>query len=49
MRRIAAPRIGGMITAPLVSMVLIPVFHLLWQTRRLAAGRNIAETRPAGR
>jgi hypothetical protein len=29
-------------------MVLIPVFYLLWQTRRLAADRNIAETRPAG-
>ncbi len=31
MHRIAAPMIGGMITAPLVSMVLIPVLYFLWQ------------------
>lgn len=35
-RRIAAPMVGGMITAPLVSMLLIPVLYLLWQARRLA-------------
>ncbi|MEK6748953.1 MAG: efflux RND transporter permease subunit [Pseudomonadota bacterium] len=32
MRRIAAPMLGGMITAPLVSMVLIPALYLLWKT-----------------
>ena len=31
MRRIAAPMIGGMITAPLVSMLVIPVLYLLWK------------------
>jgi Cu(I)/Ag(I) efflux system membrane protein CusA/SilA len=36
MRRIAAPMIGGMITAPLVSMLVIPVLFILWQQRRLA-------------
>ncbi len=36
MRRIAAPMVGGMITAPLVSMVLIPVLYFLWQRRGLA-------------
>jgi len=35
MRRIAAPMIGGMITAPLVSMLVIPVLYVLWQQRRL--------------
>ena len=37
MQRIAAPMIGGMITAPLVSMVLVPVLYWLWQRRRFAA------------
>jgi Cu(I)/Ag(I) efflux system membrane protein CusA/SilA len=37
MQRIAAPMIGGMITAPLLSMLVIPaVFHLL-RRRRLAS------------
>ncbi len=31
MRRIAAPMLGGMITAPLVSMVLIPALFVLWK------------------
>jgi Cu(I)/Ag(I) efflux system membrane protein CusA/SilA len=35
MRRIAAPLVGGMITAPLVSMVLIPVLYLWWKRRGL--------------
>jgi Cu(I)/Ag(I) efflux system membrane protein CusA/SilA len=35
MRRIAAPMVGGMITAPLVSMILLPVLYLLWKRRRL--------------
>ena len=35
MQRIAAPMIGGMITAPLVSMLLIPVMYFLWYRRRL--------------
>ena len=35
MRRIAAPMVGGMVTAPLVSMLLLPVLWYLWQRRRL--------------
>ncbi len=35
MRRIAAPMIGGMITAPLVSMLVIPVVFYLWKARSL--------------
>lgn len=37
MQRIAAPMVGGMITAPLLSMLLIPLLYLLWQQRRLPA------------
>jgi len=33
MERIAAPVIGGMITAPLVSLLLIPVLFWLWRKR----------------
>ena len=35
-QRIAAPMIGGMITAPLLSMFVIPAAYLLFQRRRLA-------------
>jgi len=35
-QRIAAPMIGGMITAPLLSMFVIPAAYLLIQRRRLA-------------
>ena len=35
MRRIAAPMVGGMITAPMLSMFVIPVAFLLMQRRRL--------------
>jgi Cu(I)/Ag(I) efflux system membrane protein CusA/SilA len=35
MRRIAAPMVGGMVTAPLASMVLIPVLYLWWRGRQL--------------
>ena len=38
MRRIAAPMIGGMITAPLVSMLVIPVLYVLWKRRGLGKG-----------
>lgn len=36
MQRIAAPMIGGMITAPLLSMVVIPAAYLLMRGRKLA-------------
>jgi len=35
MQRIAAPMVGGMVTAPLLSMFLIPAVYLLWRGRRL--------------
>ena len=35
MQRIAAPMLGGMITAPLVSMVLIPVLYMFWRGRQI--------------
>lgn len=37
MQRIAAPMIGGMITAPLLSMVVIPAAFLLLRRRTIAA------------
>jgi len=43
MQRIAAPMIGGMITAPLVSMVLIPVIYYLWQKWRLQRGLQLVQ------
>jgi Cu(I)/Ag(I) efflux system membrane protein CusA/SilA len=35
MQRIAAPMLGGMISAPLLSMFIIPAFYFLWEGRRL--------------
>ncbi len=37
MRRIAAPMVGGMISAPLISLFLLPVAYLLIKTRRSLA------------
>ena len=37
MRRIAAPMVGGMITAPLLSLFVIPAIYLLWRQRELTA------------
>jgi Cu(I)/Ag(I) efflux system membrane protein CusA/SilA len=36
MKRIAAPLVGGMLTAPLLSLIVIPVLYSWWQGRRLA-------------
>ncbi|GKT11501.1 MAG: copper/silver efflux system protein [Thiomicrorhabdus sp.] len=40
MQRIAAPMIGGMISAPIVSMVLIPILTFLIYQRRLFKNKN---------
>ena len=37
MQRIAAPMIGGMVTAPLLSMLVVPAAYLLMRRRRGAA------------
>lgn len=40
MKRIAAPMVGGMITAPLVSMLVLPILFLLWKQRTLESKNN---------
>jgi Cu(I)/Ag(I) efflux system membrane protein CusA/SilA len=40
MQRIAAPMIGGMITAPLLSMFVIPAAYLVMRRRSLRSGRG---------
>ena len=35
MSRIAAPMIGGMITAPLLSLFVLPVVYYLWKRREI--------------
>jgi copper/silver efflux system protein len=44
MRRIAAPMVGGMITAPLLSMFVIPAVYFLVRLRQ--AGRSAARIAP---
>ena len=36
MKHIAAPLIGGMITAPLLSLIVIPTLYLWWHEKRLS-------------
>ena len=33
MRRVAAPMVGGMITAPLLSLFVMPALYLMWKRR----------------
>jgi len=39
MQRIAAPMIGGMVTAPLLSLFVIPLVYQLWKGRVLGLDR----------
>ena len=41
MQRIAAPMVGGMITAPLLSMFVVPVAYLLLRRPRAAAAAHV--------
>jgi Cu(I)/Ag(I) efflux system membrane protein CusA/SilA len=45
MQRIAAPMVGGMITAPLLSMFVVPVVYLLMRRRELRKARAQAPDR----
>jgi len=40
MQRISAPLIGGMITAPIVSMILIPIFYYLINRLQFKNNKN---------
>jgi len=45
MSRIAAPMIGGMITAPLLSLFVIPVLYLMWKRRSLTPNQEQTNTK----
>jgi Cu(I)/Ag(I) efflux system membrane protein CusA/SilA len=34
MRRIAAPMVGGMVSATILTLIVIPTVYLLWKQRR---------------
>jgi len=40
MKRIAAPLVGGMITAPLLSLIVIPVIYAWWQERDFSRNQS---------
>ncbi len=42
MRRIAAPMVGGMVSAAILTLVVIPAVFLLWKQHR--AGLSLSET-----
>ncbi|MEO8675784.1 MAG: efflux RND transporter permease subunit [Casimicrobiaceae bacterium] len=46
MQRIAAPMVGGMITAPLLSMLVIPAAYLLLRGRSLRGARTAPSSAP---
>ncbi len=48
MHRIAAPMVGGMITAPLLSMFVIPAAYLLMRQRRQRRSNGWAFWRSSG-
>jgi Cu(I)/Ag(I) efflux system membrane protein CusA/SilA len=35
MRRIAAPMVGGMVSATILTLIVIPALFLIWRTRSL--------------
>jgi copper/silver efflux system protein len=41
MRRIAAPMVGGMITAPMLSMLVLPAAYLLLLRRNVRRNQNL--------
>src|SRR3990170_4568493 len=41
MKRIAAPLVGGMISAPLLSLIVIPVIYAWWQEKNLPADQPV--------
>jgi Cu(I)/Ag(I) efflux system membrane protein CusA/SilA len=43
MRRIAAPMVGGMITAPLLSLFVMPAINLLWRQRGVCSAEPLEE------
>lgn len=47
MTRIAAPMVGGMVTAPLLSMLVIPAAWYLAQRRRAARRETACASHPA--
>ena len=40
MSRIAAPMVGGMVSATILTLLVIPAAYLLWKSREVAAGQN---------
>jgi len=40
MKRIAAPMVGGMVTATLMELLLLPVIYILWRKRHLHLGED---------
>ncbi len=47
MTRIAAPMVGGMVTAPLLSMLVVPAAWYLLQRRRLALPASTTDSAAA--
>jgi Cu(I)/Ag(I) efflux system membrane protein CusA/SilA len=48
MKRIAAPMVGGMVTATLLTLVVIPAVYVLWRTWEIGRGEGKSSTSAGG-
>jgi Cu(I)/Ag(I) efflux system membrane protein CusA/SilA len=46
MKRIAAPMVGGMVTATILTLGVIPAIYYLWRSRELGAAPAVGTARP---
>lgn len=44
MKRIASPMVGGMLSATVLTLVVIPAVYVLWRRRQINARRRSAST-----
>jgi Cu(I)/Ag(I) efflux system membrane protein CusA/SilA len=44
MRRIAAPMVGGMVSATILTLIVIPALFLLWRGRTLTQEGDVADS-----
>ena len=45
MSRIAAPMVGGMVSALILTLLVLPVIYYLWRSRNINPGNNSIEER----
>jgi Cu(I)/Ag(I) efflux system membrane protein CusA/SilA len=44
MKRIAAPMVGGMVSATVLTLLIVPTIYFFWRSRQVAAGLPLADS-----